>query len=406
MIAIPNSKGEPLIETFPSFKHFMFQGGAARWNTKNVDGSNYQAKSEAQVRNRILNVSIEQQSSRPVEEMPHSTITTESVNDGTAIDTLIEQHFGKDSSAVKRLQELGLIPSKIIYTKETLMKGDHPSHIWTSISRKEIYVDDEFIKMMNENQDMAIRKLIHEQLHLKLHSKGNRRKELLNRISEIVNDFKTALDNDSSANPHLREYLFEHISSNEERLEEFLVESLTNRELASYLNSKQVESPTNKTKQSIFDKILKLLADIFGWGVTEGSLYEKELRVLQRFTNENQNTKQPTVREGTLDFKEDEEQNVQQKEQDVQQEETSTEDEESGDEFDEDDLVVSSVREVTVSPAISSEKFSTENDDTRASSVQETPTPSINQFVESLPLEDRVDFNKLLLDGTVSIKCS
>ena len=33
-------------------------------------------------------------------------------------------------------------------------------------------------------------------------------------------------------------------------------------------------------------------------------------------------------------------------------------------------------------------------------------SPSLNQFVESLPLEERVNFDKLLLDGTVSMKCS
>ena len=41
-----------------------------------------------------------------------------------------------------------------------------------------------------------------------------------------------------------------------------------------------------------------------------------------------------------------------------------------------------------------------------ASSVEENTTPTLNQFVESLPLEERVNFNKLLLDGTVSMKCS
>lgn len=287
VITIPNSEGASLVETFPSFKHFLMQGGGAKWNIKVENESNFRPRSETnQLRNQVLNVSIEPASSRPVEENVDSPISVDSINNGTAINTLLEQKFGKDSPAVKRLQQAGLIPSEITYTTETLMKGDHPSHIWSSTSKKKIYVDDEFIKTMNENPDMAIRKLIHEQLHLKLHGKGNRRKELLKRIQGIVNDFKTALDNDSSADPHLREYLFGHIESNEERLEEFLVESLTNRELASYLNKVQIESPQTKTKQSLFDKILELLAEIFDWGVTKGSLYEKELKVLQGYTTE------------------------------------------------------------------------------------------------------------------------
>lgn len=294
VITIPNGTDTPLVETFPSFKRFVMQGGGARWNTKVENGSNFRPRSTNQLRNQVLNVRIEANSSRPVEESVEGSITPESINNRTAIDSLLEKRFGKDSPDIKRLKSMGLIPSEIIYTKDTLMKGDHPSNIWTSTSKKKIYVNDEFVQLMNDNPDISIRKLIHEQLHLKLHSKGNRRKELLNRIQEIVNDFKNALDNDSSADPHLREYLFNHISSREERLEEFLVESLTNRELASYLNSKQVESPINKTKQSIFDKILKLLAEIFDWKVTQGSIYEKELKILQGYTTEEINESGPS----------------------------------------------------------------------------------------------------------------
>lgn len=358
VITIPNGTDNPTVESFPSFKHFLMQGGAARWNTKNVGGTNFQPRSNNQLRNQILNVSIESTTSLPVEGNGDNQITSESVSNNTAIDTLLEKKFGKDSPAVRRLQKAGLIPSSITYTTSTLDKGGHPSNIWTSISKKTIYVNDEFIKMMNDNPDMAIRKLIHEQLHLKLHGKGNQRKELLNRISEIITDFREALDNDTNTDQHLREYLFDHIDNNEERLEEFLVESLTNRELASYLNSVQAEVPGTKTKKSLLNKILDLLAEIFDWGVTEGSLYEKELRVLQGYTFETETTG----------------------EEETQTEEATTEEEEVEDEFDEDDNLATSVKEDTA--------------------------PSVNQFVESLPLEERVNFDKLLLDGTVSMKCS
>ena len=47
-----------------------------------------------------------------------------------------------------------------------------------------------------------------------------------------------------------------------------------------------------------------------------------------------------------------------------------------------------------------------DEDDMMASSVKEDTAPSVNQFVESLPLEERVNFSHLLLDGTVSMKCN
>ena len=336
VITIPNGTDNPLVESFPSFKHFLMQGGAARWNTKNVNGSNFTPRSNNQLRNQILNVSIETNSSSPVEGNVDTYITPETINNGEAIDTILEKRFGKDSSAIKRLKEAGLIPSEITYTKETLMKGDHPSNIWTILSKKKIYVNDEFIKMMQDKPDVAIRKLIHEQLHLKLHGKGNRRKELLNRIEEIYNDFEKSL-NREGVNEHIKEYLFNHISSNEEKLEEFLVESLTNRELASYLNSVDATVADTKTKQSLFDKILNLLAEIFDWGVNKGSLYEKELRVLQGFTEETQQVEQPAIKETTV--------------------EVTKEEESFDDEFDEDDYdgMASSVREVTTSLSITKE---------------------------------------------------
>ena len=262
VITIPNGTDTPLVETFPSFKHFLMQGGAARWNTKNENGSNFQPRSNNQLRNQVLNVSIENKSSRPVEGNVDKSITPETINNGQAIDTLLEKRFGKDSPAVKRLQKAGLIPSQITYTTETLDKGGHPVNIWTVLSKKKIYVNDEFIRMMEDNPDMAIRKLIHEQLHLKLHGKGNRRKELLNRIQEIYNDFEKSLSREG-VDEHLKEYLFNHIDNSQEKLEEFLVESLTNRELASYLNTVDATAADTKTKKSIFDKILELLADIY-----------------------------------------------------------------------------------------------------------------------------------------------
>ena len=385
VITIPNGTDNPTVETFPSFKHFLMQGGAARWNTKNENGSNFQPRSNNQLRNQVLNVSIENKSSRPVEGNVDTSITPETINNGQAIDTLLENKFGKNSPAVKRLQDAGLIPSQITYTTETLDKGGHPANIWTVLSKKKIYVNDEFIRMMENDYDMAIRKLIHEQLHLKLHSKGNRRKELLNRIEEIYNDFEKSLGREG-VDEHLKDYLFGHIAytkydindpnhkyteeeleeiarnkTREERLEEFLVESLTNRELASYLNTVDATAADTKTKKNIFDKILELLADIFDWKVTEGSLYEKELKVLQGYAAEEiQEGEQPSETESVTEV-----------------EETS-----ENDDFDEEDY------------------------DGMASSVEESTTPTLNQFVETLPLEERVEFNKLLLDGTISMKCS
>ena len=533
VITIPNGTDNPTVESFPSFKHFLMQGGAARWNTKNNGGTNFQPRSNNQLRNQILNVSIESATRLPVEGNEDNQITPEFVSNNTAIDTLLEKKFGKDSSAIKRLQKAGLIPSSVTYTTSTLDKGGHPSNIWTSLGKKTIYVNDEFIKMMNDNPDMAIRKLIHEQLHLKLHGKGNQRRELVNRISEIITDFRDALNNDTNADPHLREYLFEHIENNEERFEEFLVESLTNRELASYLNSVQTEIPGTKTKKSLLNKILDLLAEIFDWGVTRGSLYEKELKVLQGFTSAEINetakynpyNEDITLGDITMDFDsadmngagamipikkgdkvigsialnayyrakdkfepwgKDKDKYVSMSsvgdaveidsdqrgkgygkaayfemaklaakqgltltsapdgsrteaatrvweslvrdgfadkvgnryeffnenlseyidnENEIQEEKELFE---NLNKLDEETSNEEIIEEQTLTEELTEENIEDEfdEDDNLATSVKEDTAPSVNQFVESLPLEERVNFDKLLLDGTVSMKCS
>ena len=375
VITIPNGTDNPLVEKFPSFKHFMMQGGGARWNTKVENGSNFTPRSNNQLRNQVLNISIESNSSRPVEESVDESITPEQINSGEAIDNLINRVFGENADSIKRLQDAGLIPKSIKYTSTISMKGGNPVTAEYVPSKRQIYVNDRWIELAKNNPERALRVLIHERLHQKLRERGNRRKETINRIKEIYDDFAKSIES-LPDDAHIKGYLFSNLPE-EEALEEFLVESLTNRELAGYLNSVQVEVPGVKSKQTLLNKILELLADIFDWKVAEGSLYEKELKVLQGFTNENQNIKQPTVTEGTLDFKE---------EQNVQQEETSTENEELEDEFDEDDIMASSIQET--------------------SSIEETEAPSVNQFVESLPLEERIDFSNLLLDGTVSMKCS
>ena len=56
--------------------------------------------------------------------------------------------------------------------------------------------------------------------------------------------------------------------------------------------------------------------------------------------------------------------------------------------------------------SVEDDDFDEEDYDGMATSVEESTTPTLNQFVETLPLEERVEFNKLLLDGTISMKCS
>ena len=67
---------------------------------------------------------------------------------------------------------------------------------------------------------------------------------------------------------------------------------------------------------------------------------------------------------------------------------------------------VTKVEETPDEETTNDDDFDEEDYEDMASSVEESTTPTLNQFVETLPLEERVEFNKLLLDGTISMKCS
>ena len=114
---------------------------------------------------------------------------------------------------------------------------------------------------------------------------SGRRDEYLRKIEEIYNDFRNSLDSlDEETRNRISKYLFsDEISAGNKHiaLEEFLVESLTSEELVNYLNSVDAEFEKKKLSNNLWQRILKVLSDIFGWEIRKGSLREKELYALQ-----------------------------------------------------------------------------------------------------------------------------
>ena len=157
----------------------------------------------------------------------------------------------------------------------------------------QVVVGREFIDMINGNmadKRQAIRKLIHEQLHLIINNEKfinpkTNRNRYIEQIESIFNKFKDVVgEND----PVFSKYLFsedEYQTNgkiNDVGLEEFLVETLTSEELARKLN----EIPSDETfednkKKSLFQVIMEKLAKMFNWPIKKGSLYYEELQALR-----------------------------------------------------------------------------------------------------------------------------
>ena len=158
---------------------------------------------------------------------------------------------------------------------------------------KKITVGQRWLDMFNNptTRNQAIRKLIHEQLHYKL----SKSKEYVRSVQSIYDEFKKYLDeNNIPKDAHIRDYLFENESTQLRALEEFLVESLTSEELARYLNGIKTSVPTKRGAKNLWQKILIALSDIFGWKVTKGSLYEKELNTIRELKLSSEDVEQNT----------------------------------------------------------------------------------------------------------------
>lgn len=294
--------------SYDSFNEFILNNNLVRLNTKPAsDGrSNYERRGHrSQAANQVFEIKITKATTSPVEEKEQQQVpsapttqstptlsisdkamnilngTTSTTNKGVA---LAELFF--DKNKLNLLESLDILPKSIIFDTEYNNKpGNENYNAEVNPRTGEVTIGQKWVDMFNNplTRGEAIRKLIHEQLHYKLHNKRG----YIRSAKEIYNEFKAALDAEGvPADGHMRAYLFEHLSE-DEALEEFLVETLTSQELANKLNSIDAQGYNKKSSRNLLQKVLELMSKVFGWGVREGSLYEKELHTLrQNFKND------------------------------------------------------------------------------------------------------------------------
>ena len=289
--------------SYDSFNEFILNNNLVRLNTKPAsDGrSNYERRGQrSQAANQVFEIKITKATTTPVEDKlqqkpiptpvtqstPTLSVSDKAMNilNGTTSTTnkgvaLAELFF--DKNKLNLLESLDILPKSIIFDTEYNNKPGNENYNAEVNSRTgEVTIGQKWVNMFNNplTRGEAIRKLIHEQLHYKLHNKRG----YVRSAKEIYNEFKAALDAEGvPADGHMRAYLFEHLSE-DEALEEFLVETLTSQELADKLNSIDAQDYNKKSSKNLLQKVLELMSKVFGWGVREGSLYEKELHTLRQ----------------------------------------------------------------------------------------------------------------------------
>lgn len=289
-----------------------------------------------------------------------------------------------------------------------------------------IAVGDRWLNMASSNKTfrrkLAINKLIHEQLHIKIGNMSNEEKQrLFDNITPIFAEFKSALikrlenlDKNSKqykALDNLKKN-FDAYEGNKTKLyEEFLTESLTNVDLVDFLNSVESEGVTdNKKKETLFDKIIKLIAKWFGINIKDDSLLQKEINMLREIADYNnaEDAQTPEAKKELNEIKEEEK-----KESPIYKIKERPKDEDI-DENDDDleDNYLASLRNDDDVDYDSDIDWDT--DETMASIFEEVAIISENGFVNidnadsfkaTLPTELRSKFQSYLDNGAMEIRC-
>ena len=301
---------------------FIYENGLIHVNTRTEEGKHYRRNSEDPEKKYNVGVIInrkiqsKQKSITPQQENNNTSNTSSNdLSNNSLNEILNDDTISNKGLAITKLLNvysfenndflISLFPKNV---KLDLNDSTNNAYVKLSDTTKTVYLTNKWLNMFNGNTEQkkeAVRKLIHEQLHIVLHENGN--EKYYKQIEEVYNEYKNALveqklQNKTKAELNLlNQYLFESIENKEERLEEFLVESLTSNILAKTLN--EIESnekvEVNKEKESLLQKIIRILSDLFGIQIKDNTLYAKEynlLRDIVKPNTETSNTETPSNR--------------------------------------------------------------------------------------------------------------
>lgn len=304
---------------FESFNDFVLNQSVVRINTKpNASRTSNFERSFNNNDNveQTFKIDIIRNTSTPVEErvQAQSTTSTNINNSGLNVNEKVKNILTSNESDkginilntiigtdnifneenIKIFKNLDLLPKSIIFDEHFNDNGN-TENARVNLDNNEVTVGQQWLDLFNSplTRQRAIRILMHEQIHILLNSKKG--KNAIASIQSIKNEFAKALEDDNIKVKlidvglnveHLKQYLFE---GNENGLEEFLVESLTNSELAIALNTIDSRNPKTGKVANLFQRILNTLAKIFGWNVRKGSLLEEELYTIRTTMSKNNN---------------------------------------------------------------------------------------------------------------------
>ena len=222
----------------------------------------------------------------------------------------------------------------------------------------------------------------------------------MNRYEVQDSKLNTEIVEETSALNALKKFLFTD-EKDDVKLEEFLVESLTNKQLVDALNNIKVADAIDKSKKtSLFEKILRVISKIFGWDIKEGSLRAKEIEAFSKALSEIEKPKEETKVENVKDKDTDTKVDIDEKkdaESEVDTKQTDTLDDESVDvdELGLDDDIASAFRLSSVG----------ENSlDDKGVPVRNETVTDFGRY-NKLSAEQKTAYERLREAGVLSITC-
>lgn len=190
---------------------------------------------------------------------------------------------------------------------------DSDTNAYYDTEDNNIYITQKGAAAMNNNPTNAIRLLLHENLHRLFHNKQNytnaQRERIVKELREVYAYTREQLGKDRTSGK-ISEALYNSIisvfdkatvSDNEmTRMEEFLMECLTQPVIVDYLNNTAYHSEANiegisQKPKSIFQKIMDILLDLLGINtnrIKNNSILAREYIILSR-TAESTSTNVP-----------------------------------------------------------------------------------------------------------------
>lgn len=179
-------------------------------------------------------------------------------------------------------------------------KGE--SFLYYDMNDKQVHITPKGATAMNGNPKNAVRLILHENIHRHFNGRGytNAERQRITDELQIVYDFVRAKIEEDKANGKISENLYNQFISvldksqvsndQQTRMEEFLVECLTQAPLTEWLNNTEYGADAditgiNQKKKSILQKIMDILLDLLGIkteNIKNNSILAREYVILSK----------------------------------------------------------------------------------------------------------------------------